>query len=146
MLGNCAEDLKLGNKQKWCEHVKPLVHAYNCNRNEVYASYELMFGRSPRLPVDLAFSLPVRETQHKSHSQYVENLRSLLEESYRKDHASKTAERNKASFDQIVIASMLELGDRVLVRNVRIRGKHKLMDKWEENVFPNELETFLCTR
>ncbi|CAI5671417.1 unnamed protein product [Oreochromis niloticus] len=29
----------------------------------------------------------------------------------------------------------LEPGDRVLVRNVRLRGKHKLSDKWEEEVY-----------
>lgn len=48
--------------QRWKEYVKPLVHAYNCTRNEVtgYTPYELMFGRSPRLPVDLAVGLPVR--------------------------------------------------------------------------------------
>ncbi|KAL1279980.1 hypothetical protein QQF64_014580 [Cirrhinus molitorella] len=53
----------LGNKKKscWKEFVKPLVHAYNCMRNDVtgYTPYELMFGRQPRLPVDLAFGLPV---------------------------------------------------------------------------------------
>lgn len=52
--------------------VKPLTHAYNCTRNEVtgFSPYELMFGRQPRLPIDIAFSLPVREGKPASHSQY----------------------------------------------------------------------------
>ncbi|KAI3371497.1 hypothetical protein L3Q82_024075 [Scortum barcoo] len=129
----------LENKDKshWREFVKPLVHAYNCTRNDVtgYSPYELMFGRQPRLPVDLAFGLPA-SSQPKSHSQYVHDLKGHLEESYRvaTENASKTAERNKQRFDKRVVEPTLEAGDRVLVRNVRIRGKHKLADKWESAV------------
>lgn len=69
MLGT----LENKNKSHWRDFVKPLVHAYNCTKNDVtgFTPYELMFGRQPRLPVDLAFGLPVREEQRKSHSQYV---------------------------------------------------------------------------
>lgn len=135
MLGT----LQPQQKSRWKEYVKPLVHAYNCTKNEVtgYTPYELMFGRSPRLPVDLAFGLPVRNSSPTSHSQYVRDLRSRLEESYRlaATNAVKSAERNKTRFDQRVKPSVLEEGDRVLVRNVRLRGKHKLEDKWESNVY-----------
>ncbi|KAI3374447.1 hypothetical protein L3Q82_006267 [Scortum barcoo] len=91
MLGT----LENKDKSHWREFVKPLVHAYNCTRNDVtgYSPYELMFGRQPRLPVDLAFGLL-----------------------------------------QAVDPSHIPTGDRVLVRNVRIRGKHKLADKWESDV------------
>ncbi len=34
-----------------------------------------------------------------------------------------------------MVASVLEVGDRVLVRNVRLRGKQKLSDKWKPNVY-----------
>lgn len=131
----------LEHKQKatWKEYVRPLVHAYNCTRNEVtgFTPYELMFGRSPRLPVDLAFGLPAREPSSKSHSQYVQGLRSRLEASYQLAlrNSEKSAERNKSRFDQKVTPSSLEEGDRVLVRNVRLRGKHKLEDKWERDVY-----------
>ncbi|RXN31336.1 Retrovirus-related Pol polyprotein from transposon 412 [Labeo rohita] len=129
----------LENKQKsrLKEFVKPLVHAYNCTRNDTtgYTPYELMFGRHPRLPVDLAFGLPV-EAPVKSHSQYVKDLKDRLRESYEMAtrNAAKLAERNKRRFDERVVASPLEEGDRVLVRNVRLRGKHKLADKWEQDV------------
>ena len=126
-------------KSKWKEYVKPLVHAYNCTHNEVtgFTPYELMFGRSPRLPVDLAFGLPVSPPQTPSHNQYVQSLRSRLQEGYQlaAKNAARSMERNKARFDKRVIPSVLEVGDRVLVRNVRIRGKHKLEDKWERDVY-----------
>lgn len=135
MLGT----LEQKQKTRWKEHVKPLVHAYNCTRNEVtgFTPYELMFGRTPRLPVDLAFDLPLCNAKHKNHSQYVKSLKSRLEGSLKiaSTNASKSADRNKARFDNRVIPSALEPGDRVLVRNVRLRGKHKLSDKWEEEVY-----------
>eukprot|EP00064_Thunnus_orientalis_P023816 superscaffoldBa00009410_g24077 len=66
MLGT----LQNQEKSRWRDFVKPLVHAYNCTRNDVtgFTPYELMFGRQPRLPVDLAFGLPVCGSQHTSHS------------------------------------------------------------------------------
>ncbi|KAK7938973.1 hypothetical protein WMY93_002299 [Mugilogobius chulae] len=116
MLGT----LQVAQKKKWKEFVKPLVHAYNCTKNEVtgFTPYELMFGRSPRLPVDLAFRLPVKEPQTNSHSQYVANLRSRLEYCYQlaSKSAEKSAARNKSRFDRRVTPSCLEAGDRVLVR------------------------------
>lgn len=134
MLGTLENE----KKSQWKEFVKPLVHAYNCTRNDTtgYTPYELMFGRQPRLPVDLAFGLPV-DAPTKSHSQYVQDLKARLRESY--DIATKNAEkvagRNKRRFDKRVVASNLEEGDRVLVKNVRLRGKHKLADKWEQGVY-----------
>ncbi|KAK7945555.1 hypothetical protein WMY93_001283 [Mugilogobius chulae] len=135
MLGTLEEK----QKSKWKDYVKPLVHAYNCTKNDVtgYAPYELMFGRTPRLPVDMVFGLPLQGTKHKSHSQYVQHLKSRLEESFKiaSENALKSAERNKTRFDQRIIPAALEVEDRVLVRNVRLRGKHKLSDKWEHDIF-----------
>lgn len=135
MLGTLQEQ----EKTHWKDYVKPLVHAYNCTRNDVtgYSPYELLFGRQPRLPVDLAFGLPVSEKTSTSHSQYVEKLKSHLEESYKiaTENAEKIMGRNKVRFDKHVTASDLSVGDRVLVRNVRIRGKHKLADRWEPDVY-----------
>lgn len=134
MLGT----LENKDKSHWREFVKPLVHAYNCTRNDVtgFSPYELMFGRQPRLPVDLAFGLPV-SSPPKSHSHYVHDLKDRLEESYRVaiENSSKIAQRNKLRFDKRVIDSALEPGDRVLVRSVRLRGKHKLADKWESDIY-----------
>ncbi|KAL7851926.1 hypothetical protein SRHO_G00177110 [Serrasalmus rhombeus] len=59
-----------------------------------------MFGRQPRLPVDLAFKLPVQEGQHSSHSEYVQNLKSRLKESYKiaMEKAVKIAHKNKTRY------------------------------------------------
>ena len=86
--GNPVEDpllstlgtLKDTEKTHWRDFVKPLTHAYNCTRNDVtgFSPYELMFGRQPRLPIDIAFGLPLTDKQPLSHSQYVKKLKSHL--------------------------------------------------------------------
>ncbi|KAJ7983665.1 hypothetical protein DPEC_G00374330 [Dallia pectoralis] len=135
MLGT----LKDKQKSHWRDYVKPLTHAYNCTKNDVtqFTPYELMFGRQPRLPVDIAFGLPVKYGAPKTHSQYVKTLRARLEESYQiaTKNSQKVAGRNKRRFDKAVRESTLEEGDQVLVRNLRLRNKHKLADKWESTVY-----------
>ncbi len=70
------------------------------------------------------------------HSQYVQSLKTQLQESYKlaQKNAAKTAARNKVSFDRRVTESTLEEGDRMLVRNVRLRRKHKLANRWDSVV------------
>ncbi|KAK7883916.1 hypothetical protein WMY93_027039 [Mugilogobius chulae] len=134
MLGTLAEQ----EKSHWKDFVKPLVHAYNCTKNDTtgFTPYELMFGRQPRLPIDLVFGLPMG-TSSLNHSEYVQKLKAQLEKSYQlaAENAEKIMLKNKTRFDRKIIASELELGDRVLVRNVRLRGKHKIADKWESDVY-----------
>lgn len=134
MLGTLEEK----DKQHWRDFVKPLVHAYNCTRNDTtgYSPYELMFGRQPTLPVDLILGIDNPNETHQTHSEYVQNLRQRLQESYTlaAENSKKTGERNKLRFDAKVRAAELVEGDRVLIRNVNIRGKHKLADKWEKSI------------
>ncbi|XP_051981688.1 uncharacterized protein LOC127643136 [Xyrauchen texanus] len=135
MLGT----LRNKDKNHWRDFVKPVVHAYNCTKHETtgFTPYELMFGRQPRLPIDLAFRVPVNNSRNEFHSQYVKTLKTHLQESYElaRKNAAKVAARNKTRYDKRVTESSLDVGDRILVRNVRLRGKHKLADKWDSEVY-----------
>ncbi|KAJ7991581.1 hypothetical protein DPEC_G00285350 [Dallia pectoralis] len=95
-----------------------------------------MFGRQPMLPVDLILGLKPPTETHTTHSEYVQTLRQRLKESYAlaAENSKKSGERNKHRFDAKVKTAELEEGDRVLVKNVNIRGKHKLADKWERPI------------
>ena len=131
MLGTLSGD----KKTDWPSYVAPLVYAYNSTKHGStgYSPYYLMFGRQPRLPADVALGLDKPEKEPKPYAAYVDNLRALLAHAY--DSASeamhKRAEYNKKSYDRYAKENSLEAGDRVLVRNLSTRGKHKLQDRWE---------------
>ena len=92
-----------------------------------------MYGRHPRLPVDMYLGLDPRgESEGPSVGKYVDNLRERM------DYAYKLASEKSGNLMREIRTSMtvgwktntLEPGDRVLVRNVGVQGKHKLGDKW----------------
>lgn len=66
----------------------------------------------------------------------MKKLRETQEESYRLavEHSDKKALRNEQRYDLKVRESILQAGDRFLVKNVGIRGKHKIADKWSQTV------------
>ncbi|KAI3352319.1 hypothetical protein L3Q82_005285 [Scortum barcoo] len=68
---------------------------------------------------------------------YVNMLKRHLEESYQVaiKNSRKVADKNKRRFDKVIRESTLDVGDRVLVRNVRLRNKHKLADRWEPTTY-----------
>jgi transposase InsO family protein len=134
MLGTLEPD----QKRDWKSHVAPMVHAYNCVRQEStrMTPYFLMFGRDPRLPVDLAFGLG-KDTTGQTTTKYAEILRERLRSAYdiTAGHVSNAQARQKKRYDVRTRVAILSPGDRVLVKVVAFEGKHKLADKWEEDVY-----------
>lgn len=135
MLGT-LEDVK---KQNWSQHISQLVHAYNCTKNEStgYSPYYLMFGRNARLPIDLCFNAVLESDSEKTHLQYVDKMRKELKQAYHlaTESATKNHRRNKSRYDQRVRDQPLQEGDRVLIRNVGLTGKHKLQDRWRSTPY-----------
>ncbi|KAJ8013587.1 hypothetical protein DPEC_G00031320 [Dallia pectoralis] len=125
-------------KANWRESLNKLLYAYNCTRSEVtgFSPFYLLFGRSPRLPIDLLFGL-TSETGNADHRLYVEEWRRGMQEAHEivQQNAKKSAERGKRHYDGKVRSSVLYPGDRVLVRNLTPRGgTGKLRNHWEENI------------
>jgi Fe-S cluster assembly ATPase SufC len=90
-----------------------------------------MFGRHPRLPIDLAFGIS-KDTMQPVGS-YVKNLRDRLTHAYQlATEASRNAQvRQKEGYDIKVRGATIQKGDRVLMKEVSFDGKHKLADTWE---------------
>ena len=63
-----------------------LTHAYNCPIPPVtgFSPYFLMFGRIPKLPLDIDLGVPVVEQDQTSHQNYTQKLHSKLQWAYQK--------------------------------------------------------------
>ncbi|KAK7886457.1 hypothetical protein WMY93_026078 [Mugilogobius chulae] len=126
-------------KADWKSSLAKVVHSYNCTRSEAtgYAPYFLLFGRSPKLPIDLMFGLETKE-QSSSHTDYAEKWRAKMTEAYKlaSKSAHKEAMRGKVLYDKKVYGAELVPGSRVLVRNLTEKGgPGKLRSFWEERVY-----------
>lgn len=134
MLGTLDEQ----QKRDWKSFVAPIVHAYNCARHDTtgFSPYELMFGRKPKLAVDVYLGLidPVGE---QSYCDYIEKLKERLEFAYKlaSTFSVKQKRRYKRYYDRKARESVLEPGDLVLVRKLAFEGKHKLADRWESDIY-----------
>ncbi|MCG8033934.1 MAG: DDE-type integrase/transposase/recombinase, partial [Candidatus Thiodiazotropha taylori] len=130
----------LSNKQKsdWKSHVPTLTHAYNAAVHEStgFSPFFLMFGRHPRLAIDAFLGLSSTE-ERKSHQDYVDKLQQRLKIAYERagEEARRKGKKYKRYYDQNVKFANLVSGDRVLVKKVGIKGKHKLADIWETNTY-----------
>ena len=88
-----------------------------------------------RLPIDVIFS--TERTASSNYSTYVKNWQATMKEAYAL--ASKRSEslgpKGKKQYDRRVNSSVLQPGDRVLVRNLSKRGgPGKLRSYWEDTV------------
>lgn len=121
-------------KRQWSKHVGYLVHAYNSIKCDAtgYSPYYLMFEREARLPIDLCFGTSPDCQGEGCHSRYVAKLKDDLKTAYKlaSDAACKTNIRNKRSYDKRVRFQTLMAGDRVLLKNLGLKGKHKLESCW----------------
>ena len=126
-------------KSHWKDHLNKVVHAYNCTHHEStgYSPFYLLFGRHPRLPIDLVFNTKPA-TESVPYPQYVANWQSAMKEAYEiaAQHSKAKGDKAKAFYDQKVRSSTLLPGDRVLVKNLAERGgPGKLRSYWEDKVY-----------
>nr|XP_057906640.1 uncharacterized protein LOC131104002 [Doryrhamphus excisus]XP_057906648.1 uncharacterized protein LOC131104002 [Doryrhamphus excisus] len=126
-------------KRQWSKHVGYLVHAYNSTKCDAtgYSPYFLMFGREARLPMDVCFGTSPDGKDEACHSRYVAKLKEDLQRAYQlaSEAADKAHQRNKRSYDKRVGFQTLDIGDRVLLRNLGLKGKHKLESRWSSIPF-----------
>ena len=136
MLGTLSDE----EKSDWKSHLGCMTHAYNCTKHAstTYSPYCLMFGRHPRLPIDVAFGLHKPNcSDNCSKSRYIQKLRRRLNYAHKKasKYSSEQAQKYKTSYDKSVKGPQLQVNDLVLVKIVAQKARHKIQDKWESEEY-----------
>ena len=128
-------------KSRWRDYLQKVVHAYNCTRHSAtgFSPFYLLYGRSPRLPIDVIFNTKptVGSKGSENYPEYVRKWQGAMQEAY--DIAAKrtqhSQQQNKESYDKKVRSTVLQEGDHVLVRNLTERGgPGKLRSFWEKDI------------
>ena len=131
-LISMLKTLDPNQKARWKDHVPAMVHAYNSTKHDStgYSPFFLMFGRQPRLPVDVYLG---NAPKSATVSKYQESLeKAFCAASETNDQARK---RQAKHYNKKARGPMLNVGDSVLVKNLGLKGKHKLANKWRDEVY-----------
>ena len=106
MLRTLPED----RKTRWKDTLNKVVHAYNCTRHDAtgFSPFFLLFGRTPRLSVDLIFGTAPGSPK-QTHTQFVESWRTAMQQAYtiamRNSEKSATAEKKNTTTRRFVSPS-----------------------------------------
>ncbi|CAF4432119.1 unnamed protein product [Rotaria sp. Silwood2] len=107
----------------WDEYLQAVVFAYNSGspKTTKFSPYELVFGRSPRLPIHAKqshffFSKP---------NDYLEQLKKTMKRFHQsaRNNILQQQSKNKTYYDRNRLDPQYKLGDRVLTRIQGMKGK-----------------------
>ena len=125
-------------KKAWPRYLPDLVMAYNSSTHEStgYSPYFMMFGRQPRLPIDIAMGLYLEDVT----DDFIKNQQEIFRTAY--DIASRktreAGQKQKKYYDKgrsKRASDILTPGTQVLVKRTGFQERHKLADVWEEDVY-----------
>ena len=123
-----------------------MIHAYNATKHETtgYSPYFLMFGWHPRLSIDAFRGTQNGLLAEASRDSYIQKLDKRFKFVYKTaaNEAQKTSRRHNSRYDLKACNSVLKPGDRVFLKNVSIRGRHKLANNWERTPYVIQSQPF----
>ena len=138
-LCNMLKSIPEPEKQRWSNHVSKLCFAYNSTTNSAtgFTPFYLMFGRESRLPIDCLLPIEGVQSGNKTHAEFVRDWKKSMKEAFQlaSQHAEKNAAYNKAKYDARIKQVELDVGDRVLLKNLEKGGTGKLRSFWEQKIY-----------
>lgn len=114
------------------------MYAYKCTTNSAtgYSPHNFLFGGKPRSPIDII--LPTDASAVQDYPEYVDKWQLQMKEAYdiAPKHSSKRKKADsKRRNEQRPMLCTLEIGDRVLIRNMSPRdGPYELRPHWEDDI------------
>ena len=137
---NMLKSLSKDQKRDWKNHLPMLSFAYNSTINKAtgFSPFYLMFGRSSRLPIDLIFETNCDPLPNLCHEDFVKKWKSTMQEAYKlaSEKSNQQGIYNKQHYDQHVSGKDINVGDKVLLRNLTDRGgTGKLRSFFEDKIY-----------
>lgn len=138
-LGNMIRALPPKAKHRWPQMLKSLTFCYNATIHETtsFPPFQLMFGRTPRLPIDMMFDSVLLDDRVVDYNQYVQSFRDDLAQAMKVSQCSgsKQQQRQANLYNKKQKGAPVNIGDRVLLANKGERGKKKTADRWESHIY-----------
>lgn len=137
-LHNLLRTLPRSRKRDWATCLPQVLFCYNSTPHQVTGEspHFLMFGQEPRLPIDFLLGR-VAEPAAGSVHQWVLEHQIRLQVAFEgvQDRLQVAADGRKARHDVHVNDVPLEEGQRVYLRDLSVRGRHKIHDLWSPVVY-----------
>ncbi len=113
-LGNMIRALPPKAKHRWPQMLKSLTFCYNATIHETtsFPPFQPMFGRTPRLPIDMMFDSALLDDQVVDYNQYIQSFREDLSQAMKLAQCSalKQQQRQANLYNKIKCAPV-NVGD-----------------------------------
>ena len=137
-MHNLLRTLAVEQKKRWPEYIMELTHMYNCTPHTTtgFSPFYLMFGREPRLPLDLFLGEKEQEWRAVMPTQWLGEHLKRLRVAHDKagERLRSQAAKRKDRHDNGKITPDLKAGDLVITRQ-RFQGRNKIQDFWGQRVY-----------
>lgn len=137
-LHDLLRTLPPSRKRDWVDCLPQVTFCYNTTPHQATGEtpHFLMFGQDPRLPVDFLLGR-VSEPVAGSVNDWVIEHQTRLQIAFEgaRDRLKVVADRRKVHHDQKVRDPPLQEGQLVYLRDLGVRGRHKIHDLWHPEVY-----------
>ena len=84
LIDSMLKTLEETEKKPWRDHVQKLVYTNNCTKHSTIfcKPYFILFGRKPRLPIDLILEPTNKQTQQRR-SNFLDDWRNQMNQAYK---------------------------------------------------------------
>lgn len=137
-LHDLLRTLPTTKKTDWSSYLPQVVFSYNTtvHQSTGESPFFLMFGQDPLLPVDFLLGrapVPVVGSTQDWIVEHQTRLRLAFEGAT--EHLQAAASRRKTRYDEKVKDSSLQVGQLVYLKDVGVRGRHKIQDVWSSVLY-----------
>ena len=96
-----------------------------------------MFGRTPKIHLDVEIGVTLLDQEQESYQNYAKKLQARLKWAYQKaqENNRKESEWQKKYYDQKMRCTSLKPDDLVLVHIKASSGHQKIIDQWEDKQY-----------